>query len=216
MPKPEGYVEVNVRIQKFYEKYPAGSLQSACSPFVVEAAGKWFVVYGCAAYRSPDDPKPGMGWAWEPVPGPTNFTKDSELMNAETSAWGRAIAALGFEVKEGIASANEVRSRQVAPRSTEQGTPSATTAGAAGTAPAHFQSPAALRKAATKDQLDTIRKLVPLASAATGESEAKVRSWIKQKAGVQKLEDLTEVVATDLIPSIERWIENSAKQDKIA
>ena len=34
-------------------------------------------------------------------------------MNAETSAWGRAIVALGFETKK-IASANEVRARKTA------------------------------------------------------------------------------------------------------
>ncbi len=54
---------------------------------------------------------PGQGTAWEPVPGPTPFTRDSELQNAETSAWGRAIAALGFKVKDGIASAEDVRNR---------------------------------------------------------------------------------------------------------
>ncbi len=111
MPKPAGYIEVNERIMKFYAKYPTGSLQSVCTPFIVEAHGQSFVVYGAYAFRTPDDERPAIGWAWEPVPGPTNFTKDSELMNAETSAWGRAIAALGFEVREGIASANEVRAR---------------------------------------------------------------------------------------------------------
>jgi len=53
--------------------------------------------------------------ASEPVPGKTNFTRDSELMNAETSAWGRALIAVGAaDAKRGIASANEVRNRQQA------------------------------------------------------------------------------------------------------
>ena len=110
--KPEGYVEVNERIIEFYERFPDGSLQSACQPFMVETGVKAFVVYVARAYRSPDDKIPGEGWAWEPVPGLTNFTRNSELMNGETSAWGRALAALGIKVKEGIASANEVRARQ--------------------------------------------------------------------------------------------------------
>src|SRR3990167_9784769 len=63
------------------------------------------------ASRPPDDPRPGVGHAFEPIPGKTPYTKDSETMNAETSAWGRAIVALGFETKK-IASANEVRARQ--------------------------------------------------------------------------------------------------------
>ena len=108
----DDYVDVAERIRTFYDKYPEGSLQSLVNPEVVQAGDKWFVVYGAAAYRHPADTLPGIGWAWEPVPGPTPYTKDSELQNAETSAWGRAIVALGFETKK-IASADEVRNRQV-------------------------------------------------------------------------------------------------------
>jgi hypothetical protein len=71
------------------------------------------MVYSAAAYRSPDDKLPGVGWAYEPIPGPTNFTRDSELQNAETAAWGRAmVAALAVDTKKGIASSEEVRNRQ--------------------------------------------------------------------------------------------------------
>ena len=51
------------------------------------------------------------GTAWEPIPGPTPYTKDSELMNAETAAWGRAIIAAGIPSKK-IASSQEVQARQ--------------------------------------------------------------------------------------------------------
>lgn len=110
MAKPTDYVDVAERIRQFKAIYPDGSLQSVRDPYIVDAAGKAFIVYCAAAYRHPEDPRPGIGWAWEPIPGPTNFTRDSELMNAETSAWGRAIVAVGFETKH-IASANEVRNR---------------------------------------------------------------------------------------------------------
>jgi len=110
-PAPEGYVDVSERIQKFYERYPEGSLQQFSEPVLMHVGERTFVCYTAAAYRNPDDPRPGIGTAWEPVPGPTPFTKDSELMNAETSAWGRAIAALGFEVRQGIASQQEVSAR---------------------------------------------------------------------------------------------------------
>jgi len=104
------YVEVSERIEKFYEKYPEGSLQGF---YRVETIGEQtLIVYVAEAYRNPDDLRPGVGTASEPFPGKTNFTRDSELMNAETSAWGRAIAGLGFEVRRGIASANEVRNRR--------------------------------------------------------------------------------------------------------
>lgn len=111
-PIADDYVDVAERIREFKERFPEGSLQSVRAPELVTAGEKTFVVYAAAAYRTPDDPRPGIGWAWEPVPGPTPFTRDSELMNAETSAWGRAIVALGFETKK-IASAEEVRNRAV-------------------------------------------------------------------------------------------------------
>jgi hypothetical protein len=62
------------------------------------------------AYRTPDDQRPGIGHAYEPFPGKTPYTRDSEVQNAETSAWGRAIIALNFDTKK-IASADEVRNR---------------------------------------------------------------------------------------------------------
>jgi hypothetical protein len=117
----EGYVDVAQRVQKFKETYPEGSLQSARDPYVLEVKDKTYVVYAAAAYRSPDDPRPGIGYAWELVPGPTPYTKDSELQNAETSAWGRAIAALGFEVHNGIATKEEVKSAQARQSDPESG-----------------------------------------------------------------------------------------------
>ena len=104
------YVDVAERIRIFYERHPAGSLKTGSPPQFVETAGKAFVVYHAQAFRSAEDPCPADGWAWEPVPGPTQFTRDSELQNAETAAWGRAIVALGFETKK-IASRQEVQNR---------------------------------------------------------------------------------------------------------
>lgn len=106
----DDYVDVAERIREFYERFPQGRLCAGSDPKVVEIGGKPFVWYHARAYRTPDDPVPGDGFAAEPVPGPTQFTKDSELMNAETAAWGRAIVALGFATKK-IASAQEVRNR---------------------------------------------------------------------------------------------------------
>jgi len=111
------YVSVDERIGLLRERYPDASLQPAnpLEPFrIVEIGGRTFVAYAAACYRTPDDPRPGIGVAWEPFPGPTPYTKDSELQNAETSAWGRAIvAALAADTKRGVASAEEVRARGV-------------------------------------------------------------------------------------------------------
>ena len=107
---PAGYVDVAERIREFREKHPEGSLQQI--EYHIETVGeKHFVCYTAAAYRTPDDERPGIGTAWEPFPGPTNFTRDSELMNAETSAWGRAIIAAGAADAKRVASANEVVNR---------------------------------------------------------------------------------------------------------
>lgn len=113
--KPEGYVDVAERIREFREKYPQGSLQQRSLEFVRDFGGKDWVVYTAAAYRSPDDLMPGVGTAWEPVPGPTSFTRDSEVQNAETAAWGRAlVATFAVDAKE-IASANEMKARSGVP-----------------------------------------------------------------------------------------------------
>lgn len=111
------YIDVATRIAEIRGDaeriYPEGSFQPFAPWQIVEAGGQTFVAYTAAFYRTPDDPRPGVGTAWEPVPGKTNFTRDSELQNAETSAWGRAlIACLAADTKRGIASADEVRNRQ--------------------------------------------------------------------------------------------------------
>lgn len=110
------YIDVAARIAEFRTKFPEGSLQPAnlAEPFkAMEIGGQMFIVYTAAAYRTPDDPRPGIGCAYELFPGRTPYTKGSELQNAETSAWGRAIvAALAADTKKGIASMEEVRNRQ--------------------------------------------------------------------------------------------------------
>ena len=98
------YVDVAERVRLFLERYPDGSLQSEIQ---FESDG---VLCQARAYRSPTDERPGVGHAFEPIPGKTPYTKDSEVMNAETSAWGRAIIACGIPSKK-IASADEVRNR---------------------------------------------------------------------------------------------------------
>ena len=120
----DDYVDVAERIREFNAKFPDGSLQgegefiyqdnAALLPGGKEPIPTRTVVgyiYHARAYRSPDDPRPGMGTAYEPIPGKTPYTRDSEVQNAETAAWGRAIVALGFETKK-IASKQEVQNRQ--------------------------------------------------------------------------------------------------------
>ena len=109
--KPADYNEVQDRIIEFREKHPEGSLQADDPIWLRDGKGEPIgVTIRTFAYRTPDDPRPGVGTAYEQFPGKTPYTKGSEVMNAETSAWGRALIAAGAaDAKKGIASANEVR-----------------------------------------------------------------------------------------------------------
>lgn len=115
-PDLTGYIDVATRIAEFRDTCPDGSLQPAdpAHPFrVVEIGQQTYICYVAAAYRTPDDTRPGIGCAYEPVPGRTPFTRFSELQNAETAAWGRAIvAALRGDTRRSVASAEEVRNRE--------------------------------------------------------------------------------------------------------
>lgn len=107
----EDYVDVAERISEFFARYPNGRLRPH-RPWEIRAVGeRLFVAYEAAAYRDPEDPMPGIGSAWEPWPGPTPFTRDSELMNAETAAWGRAIVAVGIPARR-IATLQDLQARQ--------------------------------------------------------------------------------------------------------
>lgn len=121
----DDYVDVAERIRIFRERYPDGALQplDPSQPFqIVEVGGQTFIQYTAVAYKGPGDQLPGIAVSWEPFPGKTPYTAGSELMNAETAAWGRAIvAALAADTKK-IASLDEVRARREA---RETGHPSA-------------------------------------------------------------------------------------------
>lgn len=111
----DGYVDVAERIRQFRAKFPEGSLQpfNPAEPFrICEIGGREFIVYTAVARRHPGDTNPGIAVAAEPVIGTTNFTRNSELMNAETSAWGRSIVAALAADTQKIASLDEVRNRQ--------------------------------------------------------------------------------------------------------
>ena len=106
------YKEVADRIPEFYEKHPDGRIAAIGEPKVVTVGNKHFIGVTVGVWRTPDDPQPCIASAWEPFPGDTPYTRDSEMMNAETSAWGRALVAAGILAKgERIASRNEVRNR---------------------------------------------------------------------------------------------------------
>ena len=105
------YVEVKDRIKLFYELFGQGRLVTAEVKLTREPDDIPRVIVTAYAYRTPDDPHPGVGTSWLELPGRTPYTKGSEIENAETSAWGRAIGALGILIDRSIASAQEVNNK---------------------------------------------------------------------------------------------------------
>jgi len=225
----DDYVDVAERIRQFKEKYPDGSLQTS-APEVIAVGDKTYIAVAAAAYRTPDDPRPGMGSAWEPVPGPTPFTRDSELMNAETSAWGRAIVALGFETKK-IASANEVRNRQGSsePDQADRGSAAAAPGNLTGSNTAvsgsegssEFQPPAT-EKPVTKGVLDELATVLRLLDSSFPEHPGPQRTWADVAKGhtrdrfqKQSSKDLTLAEARELITWLEDQYTQAAKEEAV-
>jgi hypothetical protein len=104
------YVDVPTRFAMALERWPELRLVEN-RPEVITLGEKTFIAVTVQAWRTPDDPIPAQATAWEPMPGLTPFTKNSEMMNASTSATGRVLGLMmSFGPK--MASAEEVRNRQ--------------------------------------------------------------------------------------------------------
>lgn len=112
----EKYVTVDVRIQRFYEKYPDGAILTECLH-----VDDRVVRFKAAAYShrtdSPTQPV-GIGHAEEYRITEAQIKNNSRLRdlpnatsaveNCETSAVGRALAMAGLEVTKGVASRSEM------------------------------------------------------------------------------------------------------------
>lgn len=108
------YVEVNVRIMKFYEKYPEGRILTEIVKWENEV-----IVMKATAYRDNSEVPASTGYAYEKE-GSSFINKTSVLENCETSAVGRALAILGFEIKKSVASKEEVANAQLQQASIKQ------------------------------------------------------------------------------------------------
>ena len=108
------YVDVATRVKLLLEKYPNASI--ACArPVIVEIDNHYFIEVTAKIDCNDGSGRVAQASAWEPFPGKSAFTKDSEAMNSETSAVGRACGLLGFGLNGSLASSNEVQNRQAAP-----------------------------------------------------------------------------------------------------
>jgi hypothetical protein len=103
----DDYVSVNERLEKFYERYPNGSIQTE---LISNENG--VAIFKAFAFRDANDTRPATGHAYEKE-GSSFINKTSYIENCETSAVGRALAMLGFEIKKSIASKEEVENAKL-------------------------------------------------------------------------------------------------------
>jgi hypothetical protein len=103
------YVDVPTRFAAALVRWPELRIKEN-RPEIITIDDKTFISVTMQIWRTPDDPIPCQATCFEPFPGKTSFTRDSEQMNASTSALGRV---LGLMMSFGkLASFEEVRNRQ--------------------------------------------------------------------------------------------------------
>ena len=115
MPTPmdAGYVMVAERHAKFVEDHPNGVVVNHLDRHTYFEGGTGFVVMVSSVWKDRENydagkGPDGVGHASMPIPGPTSFTRNSEVENAETSALGRALAMIGYHPKATMASEDEI------------------------------------------------------------------------------------------------------------
>src|SRR5215208_659407 len=113
---PDEYITVSERIEKFYAKFPQGRILTT---IVEHSAETGFILMRAEVYREPEDALPAAtGHAYE-LRSAGHVQAGSYVEVCETSSVGRALALLGFEVRRGVASREEVirgaKKQQAAP-----------------------------------------------------------------------------------------------------
>ena len=172
----DNYVTVAERVAAFYQTYPHGRINTQIVQHDTESG---FILMRAEIYRSTDDAQPSAtGHAFE-VRSESYVNKTSYIENAETSSVGRALALLGFEVRRGIASREEMdKTARMRPpeRAPAERAPAEKPAPSADRATAR---PAA-RKADDEPPADINAEILQ-AAAVLGYDAAKVRKWVNQR-----------------------------------
>ena len=174
----DNYVDVPTRLKMALKKWPELRVQED-QPVVREIGGKIYLEVKTTVWRDPDDPKPAIAFCWEPWPGTTPYTRDSEQMNASTSALGRA---LGFMLAfDKMASREEVQNRQP------------TTASDGSKLETPFEDAATPINEPSKAQLGMLRALQRSANLDDEALKAKAAAIVGHPVGSIKLLDRREV-----------------------
>ena len=87
------YVDVKTRLKMAIDKFPDLRI-SESAPLLVTVGDREFIQTMVIVWRSADDTMPTQAYNWEPFPGRTPYTKDSEQQNSSTSALARACVAV--------------------------------------------------------------------------------------------------------------------------
>jgi len=107
------YVDVKTRLKQALALYPQLRIVEH-RPEITQVGDQLFIECSVTVSRDPEDPIPVTAYIFEPYPGKTTFTKNSEQANGATSVLGRALGYMGLGIDKSIASSNEVLGRQQA------------------------------------------------------------------------------------------------------
>lgn len=102
---PDEYVQVNERLELFRKEHPEWGLVSTLDHYDDSRV----VVRAVVTNEQGREVASGLA---EEVRDSSPVNKTSAVENCETSAWGRALANLGYEVKRSIASREEMEKAQ--------------------------------------------------------------------------------------------------------
>lgn len=104
------YIPVNERIMRFWTECPNGRI---ITEIIEHDRESGFVLFRASVFCDVKDSQPSAtGHAFEIKNQGGQANKTSHIENCESSAVGRALAILGFEVSKAIASREEMRKTQ--------------------------------------------------------------------------------------------------------
>lgn len=174
---PDEYVTVHERIERFYAKFPQGRIITTVLEHDRETG---FILIRAEVFRAPDDALPAAtGHAYE-LRSAGHVQQGSYVEVCETSSVGRALALLGFEVKRGVASREEIE------RGARKQQAAATTRQPVKPAPSQEEPAARVEKPSTRTPAPAelsadIDAQILQAAEELGYDAAKVRKWVNQK-----------------------------------
>jgi hypothetical protein len=213
----DNYVDVATRRKIAAELWPDLRIVEA-RPEIVTVSGDTFVSVTVTVYRTPDDELPTAATAWEAYPGKSSFTRGSEMMNAATSALGRALGYMGVGIGRSIATADEVNTRK-ADRDTPAKAPvravQPRTAPTGTAAPEPEPAPPAGKKRASQPQLAKMNALlIELGAIARADKLQKVIGIVGHP--VDSSSDLTTLEASAVIDALEAEAVNARAVAELA